>query len=179
MRRSNGTWHWTSQDWNVYLWQRATGKTVWFCQELLTPTYIRKHTLTHTQTRMLVPQIHLRWFKPCPLEGVGRGGWRGEDSTTERMRKTGLFAITPTQGTHTCTSADAESSLRFTYSTVQKFYIHLMCLDSHLSHINTISTCLLLIRQHLWHDDTGVLQQMVWPPQYSLHESVQDYMRIR
>lgn len=66
--------------------KERTGKTVWFCQELLTPTYIRKHTLTHTQTRMLVPQIHLRWFKPCPLEGVGRGGGGFHDRRDEKNR---------------------------------------------------------------------------------------------
>lgn len=85
--RSKGAWHWTSQDWNVYLWQEHQEKTVMLSQQLLTPTHTRMHTLTP----------HLWWFKTCPLEGVKRGL-----STTEELRKTGLFEITPTERMHTC-----------------------------------------------------------------------------
>ena len=55
--RSNGAWHWTSQDWNVYLWQEVQlGKTCLLSRALLTPT----HRLTQIHTLAL----YLWWFKP-------------------------------------------------------------------------------------------------------------------
>lgn len=95
--RSKGAWHWTSQDWNVYLWQECQEKTVMLSQQLLTPTYRRMHTLTP----------HLWWFKPCPLEDVKRGL-----STTEELRKTGLFEITPTERMHTCVNTTQTDTQR-------------------------------------------------------------------
>lgn len=55
-------------------------------------------TRTHTQTHNLT--IHLWWFKPCPSVGVKRGV-----SSTDELRKTGLFEITPTERMHSWVNA--------------------------------------------------------------------------
>ncbi len=51
--RSNGAWHWTSQDWNVYLWQEHREKQsccLRSCSHPHTLTYTHTHTHTHTNT---------------------------------------------------------------------------------------------------------------------------------
>lgn len=73
------------------------------------------HTRKHTQIRTLqVPR-----FKPCPLEGVKRGV-----STTDELRKTGLFEITPTERMHTCVNTTQADTKRFPEVNVYVYLRH-------------------------------------------------------
>lgn len=62
--RSNGAWHWTSQDWNVYLWQENQEK-----QSCCLGSFTQTNTLKHTPLASIYGN-----FKPCPLDDVKKEG---------------------------------------------------------------------------------------------------------
>lgn len=78
--RSNGAWHWTSQDWNVYLWQEHWEKHA-CCLGSCSHPHTRRLTQIHTLA------LHLWWFKPCPLVGVRRGYLRQMSSEKQGCLK--------------------------------------------------------------------------------------------